>query len=99
MGDAALSFDPLSSMGIPNAMHPGIRAAPAIHAAISGNQQAVSAYEEHVRKISPPTCFTGVRCTRWRGAGRTHHSGCHAAITSSDPIRRDATKLPVIIVG
>jgi len=51
VGDAAISLDPLSSMGISNAMHLGIRAARAIHTAIDGEQHSLSSYEEHVGKI------------------------------------------------
>lgn len=51
VGDAAISFDPLSSMGISNAIHLGICAAHAIHAAVHGEQHALSSYEDHVGKI------------------------------------------------
>ncbi|HEX8213270.1 MAG TPA: tryptophan 7-halogenase [Longimicrobium sp.] len=50
-GDAALSFDPLSSHGILNALHTGTRAAAAVHARLSGDREAVTSYAEHVAAI------------------------------------------------
>ncbi len=44
VGDAAVAFDPLSSLGINNALETGLRAAEAIHAALSGHEKALTPY-------------------------------------------------------
>jgi flavin-dependent dehydrogenase len=51
-GDAALSFDPLSSHGILNALHTGTRAGLAVHAHLAGDAAAVPAYVAHVDALS-----------------------------------------------
>ena len=51
VGDAAISFDPLSSQGILNALHTGIRAGKALDAAMRGNISALAEYAEHLEKI------------------------------------------------
>ncbi|POZ50752.1 NAD(P)/FAD-dependent oxidoreductase [Methylovulum psychrotolerans] len=51
VGDAALSFDPLSSQGIANALYTGIQAGQAITAALNGNPQAPVAYARHLGDI------------------------------------------------
>lgn len=50
-GDAALSFDPLSSQGIANAMYTGLRTARAIHAALDENGALIEDHAEHLRAI------------------------------------------------
>jgi flavin-dependent dehydrogenase len=50
-GDAALSFDPLSSQGIDTAMSCGIAAARAIDAHLRGDDSALRRYAEGVTKI------------------------------------------------
>jgi flavin-dependent dehydrogenase len=50
-GDAALSFDPLSSHGILNALHTGTLAGGAVHAHLSGDGSAVDAYARHVDAV------------------------------------------------
>ncbi len=50
-GDAAVSFDPLSSHGILNALHTGTRAGQAVHAHLSGDSFAVPGYAEHVDAV------------------------------------------------
>lgn len=51
VGDAALSFDPLSSQGITTALHTGIGGAQAIDAALSGAADAIYKYCTHVVAI------------------------------------------------
>ncbi|HEX2188916.1 MAG TPA: tryptophan 7-halogenase, partial [Longimicrobiaceae bacterium] len=50
-GDAALSFDPLSSHGILNALHTGALAGHAVHAHLAGDEAAVAAYARHVHAV------------------------------------------------
>lgn len=50
-GDAALSFDPLSSQGIFNAIYTGMKAAQAIDAALSGDARAMDAYVDRLEAI------------------------------------------------
>lgn len=50
-GDAAISFDPLSSHGILNALHTGTLAGGAVHAHLSGDADAVRAYARHVDAV------------------------------------------------
>jgi flavin-dependent dehydrogenase len=50
-GDAALSFDPLSSQGIANAMYTGLRTARVLHAALNGNDALIAGHAEHLRAI------------------------------------------------
>ncbi len=50
-GDAALSFDPLSSHGILNALHTGALAGHAVHAHLAGDAAAVAAYARHVHAV------------------------------------------------
>ena len=50
-GDAALSFDPVSSQGIFNALYTGIRGAQAIDTALAGDRQAVPAYAARLEQI------------------------------------------------
>ncbi len=51
VGDAALSFDPLSSQGMLNALYTGMRAGQTVHAALSGNDELVSTYEAQLENI------------------------------------------------
>jgi flavin-dependent dehydrogenase len=50
-GDAALSYDPLSSHGILNALHTGTLAGGAVHAHLAGDADAVAAYARHVHDV------------------------------------------------
>ena len=50
-GDAALSFDPLSSQGIFNAIYTGMKAAQAIDATMSGEGRAMEAYQARLDAI------------------------------------------------
>jgi flavin-dependent dehydrogenase len=51
VGDAALSFDPLSSKGISNALYTGLRGASAVLAALHGDTDAPAAYAAHLADI------------------------------------------------
>lgn len=51
VGDAAISFDPLSSQGISNALYTGIKAAQSIVAALNGNVKALELYATHLAAI------------------------------------------------
>ena len=51
VGDAALSFDPVSSQGILNALFTGIKAGHAISAKLSGNPDLLSDYDKQVAMI------------------------------------------------
>ena len=51
VGDAAISFDPLSSQGISNALYTGIKAGQAIVAALNGNGGLVMHYAAHLAAI------------------------------------------------
>lgn len=51
VGDAALSFDPLSSQGIASALHTGITAARVIDEALNGSRDRVREYGAHVSSI------------------------------------------------
>lgn len=59
-GDAALTFDPVSSQGIFNALYTGMRAGQAVHAALEGDLSGVDAYMERLKSV--------------RAAYRRHHS-------------------------
>lgn len=51
VGDAALSFDPLASQGILNALYTGMRAGQAVNLALSGNWDLITAYTSQLEKI------------------------------------------------
>ncbi len=51
VGDAALTFDPLSSKGISNALYTGISGARCILAAQAGNSRASATYSAHLHGI------------------------------------------------
>lgn len=51
VGDAAVSFDPLSSKGIAHALYSGLCAARALLAAISGDGKASERYDAHMAQI------------------------------------------------
>lgn len=51
LGDAALSFDPLSSQGISNALYTGLAGARAINAVLDGNRSALAHYNDHLSSI------------------------------------------------
>jgi flavin-dependent dehydrogenase len=50
-GDAAVSFDPLSSQGILTAMSTGRQAAAAVLASLEGDRDATARYEAHVEEL------------------------------------------------
>lgn len=52
VGDAALSFDPLSSKGIGSALYTGMKAAQASRAALGGDEAALSTYWSHLRDVA-----------------------------------------------
>ena len=51
VGDAAISFDPLSSQGIMTALFAGMVAGQAIHADLSGDPQALDLYSARLTTI------------------------------------------------
>ncbi len=51
VGDAALSFDPLSSQGVFNAMYTGLKGGQAVGAAIAGDLHLLTDYRERLRTI------------------------------------------------
>jgi flavin-dependent dehydrogenase len=51
VGDAAASFDPLSSQGLLNAHYTGLRGAEAVHRALAGDAAAVAAYAARLDEI------------------------------------------------
>jgi flavin-dependent dehydrogenase len=50
-GDAALSFDPLSSQGLFNAIYTGMKAGEAAHAALSGRREVLRDYADRLEQI------------------------------------------------
>ncbi|MFP5273886.1 NAD(P)/FAD-dependent oxidoreductase [Coleofasciculus sp.] len=50
-GDAALSFDPLSSQGIFNALYTGMKAGQAVRAALAGDPEAIEGYKSRLEEI------------------------------------------------
>jgi flavin-dependent dehydrogenase len=50
-GDAALSFDPISSRGIFNALYTGMKAGEAVHAALTGDFSPLDAYGERLKTV------------------------------------------------
>lgn len=50
-GDAAISFDPLSSHGILNALHTGSLAGRTVHAHLAGDPRAIPEYARHLDAI------------------------------------------------
>jgi flavin-dependent dehydrogenase len=50
-GDAALSFDPLSSQGILTALYTGMLAGRALHARLDGDEAALPAYADRLEQI------------------------------------------------
>jgi flavin-dependent dehydrogenase len=69
-GDAALSFDPLSSQGILSALHGGMKAGLAVAAALSGDLGQLASYTSALEEIRRTyvTRVQQVYCgeTRWR---------------------------------
>lgn len=51
VGDAALSFDPLSSQGIFNALYTGMKAGQAVDAALSGERNVLESYSARLDSI------------------------------------------------
>ncbi|HEY2393098.1 MAG TPA: NAD(P)/FAD-dependent oxidoreductase [Candidatus Angelobacter sp.] len=68
-GDAAMSFDPISSQGIMSALHTGMTAAAAVHAALAGDAIALNSYTnrlEEIRRTYSLRCRTIYQSeTRW----------------------------------
>jgi len=56
VGDAAQSFDPLSSKGIANALYTGIHGARTVAAALRGDIQALTRYDDHLAEIFRVYC-------------------------------------------
>ncbi len=52
VGDAALSFDPLSSQGMLNALYMGLKAGQAIAASFSGDHGVMGEYGQHLENIA-----------------------------------------------
>ena len=50
-GDAAISFDPLSSQGIFNALYSGLKAGRALESHLSGKPSALELYDRHLTSI------------------------------------------------
>jgi flavin-dependent dehydrogenase len=70
-GDAALSFDPLSSQGILTALYTGMRAGQALHAHLAGDGASLAAYVDRLEEIHRAyrenrTTFYGFEA-RWPG--------------------------------
>jgi len=51
VGDAAASFDPLSSQGLLNALYTGLKGAEALHRALAGEGSGLLAYEDRLRRV------------------------------------------------
>lgn len=51
VGDAAISFDPLSSQGLLNALYTGLRGAEAVHAALTGKLDGPADYTARIEDI------------------------------------------------
>ena len=50
-GDAATSFDPLSSQGIFNALYSGLKAGRALHGHLTGEVGSLELYARHIKSI------------------------------------------------
>jgi len=90
-GDAALSFDPLSSHGILNALHTGTLAGSAVHAHLSGDPTVVPAYVRHVDALYA-AYLQHLRAyyameTRWpeRPFWSRRHANDHPVSADADP--------------
>jgi flavin-dependent dehydrogenase len=59
MGDAAMSFDPLSSMGITKALEDGIEVSRVIWSALKGETDPLNRYQQH--KISQFNDYKEIR--------------------------------------
>lgn len=68
VGDAALSFDPLSSQGIFNALYAGLRGGRAIDAALSGAPGAIASYTARLEQIR--AAYLGHHDLFYRSEGR-----------------------------
>ncbi len=51
VGDAALSFDPLSSQGILNALYTGLRGGQAVAKALGGDNEGMEAYAGQLQRV------------------------------------------------
>lgn len=85
-GDAALSFDPLSSQGILNALYTGWRAGQAIAAALSGDLASLNAYVTQLESIRAAYLNRHrlVYQTERRWADRPFWARRHTALTSQN---------------
>ena len=83
-GDAALSFDPLSSQGILNALYTGWKAGQAIAAALSDNLAPINAYVTQLASIRTAYLnrHRAVYQTERRWADRPFWARRHAPLTS-----------------
>ena len=86
-GDAAISFDPLSSQGLFNAMYTGLAAAEACDRRLSGDVAAFDEYIRGLRRIE--TAYFGHldfwygQETRWQESAfwhRRQHAGTNASV-------------------
>jgi len=84
-GDAALTYDPLASQGLLNAMFLGFRAAAAVHSRLDGEADALSEYDTAIGKIRTAyvqgLAQTYAEVTRWPRAPfwhRRHSRQAHA---------------------
>lgn len=71
VGDAATSFDPLSSAGIAKALRSGRRAARAIHAVAQGSENASEDYEREVKEEFDSYLSVRAEYYRMGAKGRT----------------------------
>lgn len=51
VGDAAMSFDPIASQGLFNALYTGYRGAQTVHAALAGHEDGVGEYVRELRQV------------------------------------------------
>lgn len=66
-GDAATSFDPLSSQGILTAAYSGLKAGRALHSHLSGDFEALRAYELRIGAVYDGYLDNRVECYRFEG--------------------------------
>jgi len=99
-GDAAVSFDPLSSHGILTALHTGSLAGTAIHAHLGGDTGAIADYARHVDAVYA-SYFRHLQRyyatePRWSDRpfwARRHRMG-HGPAADADPLRPSAGAFP-----
>jgi len=99
-GDAAVSFDPLSSHGILTALHTGSLAGAAIHARLGGDAGATADYARHVDAVyaSYLRHLQRYYAMEWRWADRPFWSRRHGMgqplAPDADPLRPAARAFP-----